>query len=129
MKVLNIDYDYYFYPQGIESLEDFIASLNADYNRFILLSRFETEKCAFPYFIREDVKQVYLNVANIDKIWEDEVTVLDRVEYERRLADVVAQKCKDCVYYEEDLDGDNMKGHREKLTLDGECWSYRKKEE
>lgn len=129
MKVLNIDYDYYVYPQGIESLEAFIASLNADYNRFILLSRFETEKCAFPYFIREDVKQVYLNVANIDKIWEDEVTVLDRVEYERRLAEAVAQKCKDCVYYEEDLDGDNMKGHREKLTLDGECWSYRKKEE
>lgn len=129
MKVLNIDYDYYFYPQGIESLEAFIASLNADYNRFILLSRFETEKCAFPYFIREDVKQVYLNVANIDKIWEDEVTVLDRVEYERRLAEAVAQKCKDCVYYEEELDGDNMKGHREKLTLDGECWSYRKKEE
>lgn len=129
MKVLNIDYDYYVYPQGIESLEAFIASLNADYNRFILLSRFETEKCAFPYFIREDVKQVYLNVANIDKIWEDEVTVLDRVEYERRLAEAVAKKCKDCVYYEEDLDGDNMKGHREKLTLDGECWSYRKKEE
>lgn len=129
MKVLNIDYDYYVYPQGIESLETFIASLNADYNRFILLSRFETEKCAFPYFIREDVKQVYLNVANIDKIWEDEVTVLDRAEYERRLAEAVAQKCKDCVYYEEDLDGDNMKGHREKLTLDGECWSYRKKEE
>ena len=128
MKVLNIDYDYYVYPQGIESLETFIASLNADYNRFILLSRFETEKCAFPYFIREDVKQVYLNVANIDKIWEDEVTVLDRAEYERRLAEAVAQKCKDCVYYEEDLDGDNMKGHREKLTLDGECWSYRKKE-
>lgn len=129
MKVLNIDYDYYVYPQGIESLEAFIASLNADYNRFILLSRFETEKCAFPYFIREDVKQVYLNVANIDKIWEDEVTVLDRAEYERRLAEAVAQKCKDCVYYEEDLDGDNMKGHREKLTLDGECWSYQKKEE
>ena len=129
MKVLNIDYDYYVYPQGIESLETFIASLNADYNRFILLSRFETEKCAFPYFIREDVKQVYLNVANIDKIWEDEVTVLDRAEYERRLAEAVAQKCKDCVYYEEDLDGDNMKGHREKLTLDGECWSYQKKEE
>ena len=40
-----------------------------------------------------------------------------------------ARKCKDCVYYEEDLDGDNMKGHREKLTLDGECWSYQKKEE
>lgn len=129
MKVLNIDYDYYVYPQGIESLETFIASLNADYNRFILLSRFETEKCAFPYFIREDVKQVYLNVANIDKIWEDEVTVLDRAEYERRLAEAVAQKCKDCVYYEEDLDGDNMKGHREKLTLDGECWSYQKKED
>lgn len=129
MKVLNIDYDYYVYPQGIESLETFIASLNADYNRFILLSRFETEKCAFPYFIREDVKQVYLNVANIDKIWEDEVTVLDRAEYERRLAEEVAKKCKDCVYYEEDLDGDNMKGHREKLTLDGECWSYQKKED
>lgn len=31
------------------------------------------------------------------------------------------------IHYEEDEDGDNLKGHREKLTLDGECWGYEKR--
>lgn len=129
MKILEIDYDYYYYPQGIDSMEAFVAYANAHYHSFIKLTRFETENCAFPYFVREDVKTVYANIADMGKITEAEVTVLPRAEYDARLAEAVKKKCLDCVYYEEDLDGDNMKGHRGKLTLDGECWGYERKKE
>lgn len=127
MKILEIDYDYYYYPQGISCIEDFIAYANENYNSFIKLTRFETENCAFPYFISEETKPVYINIASIDIICETEVTVLDRLDYDIRLEQVVKQKCINCVHYEEDNEGDNLKGHREKLSLDGKCWGYEQK--
>ena len=62
MKILEIDYDYYYYPQDISCIEDFIKYANDNYNSFIKLTRFETENCAFPYFIGEETKEVYVNI-------------------------------------------------------------------
>ena len=128
MKILEIDYDYYYYPQDISCIDDFIKYVNGHYNSFVKLTRFETENCTFPYFIREETKEVYVNVATIEKITEAEITVLPRLDYDIRLEQVVKKKCIDCVHYEEDAEGDNLKGHREKISLDGECWGYEKKD-
>ena len=127
MKILEIDYDYYYYPQNISCIDDFIKYANDNYNSFIKLTRFETENCAFPYFIGEETKEVYVNIATMEKITEAKVTVLCRLDYDIRLEQVVKKKCIDCVHYEEDAEGDNLKGHREKISLDGECWGYEKK--
>ncbi len=127
MKILEIDYDYYYYPQDISSVDAFMEYANSHYHSFIKLIRLETEKCAFPYFIEEETKEVYVNIATMEKISEQEVTVLCRLDYDIRLEQVVKKKCIDCVHYEEDLEGDNLKGHREKISLDGECWGYEKK--
>ncbi len=127
MKILEIDYDYYYYPQNISCIDDFIKYANDNYNSFIKLTRFETENCVFPYFIGEETKEVYVNIATMEKITEVEVTVLCRLDYDIRLEQVVKKKCVDCVHYEEDAEGDNLKGHREKISLDGECWGYEKK--
>ena len=128
MKILEIDYDYYYYPQGICSINAFVELVNKNYNSFIKLIRFETENCAFPYFIKEETKEVYVNVATIEKFSEEEVTVLCRHDYNVRLEQIVKKKCIDCAYYEEDLEGDNLKGHRGKITLDGEYYGYEKKD-
>lgn len=128
MKILEIDYDYYYCPKGISNMEEFIAYANEHYNTFIALTRFEVGNCAFPYFISEDTEQVSLNIANISKISEADVTVLSRLDYDIRLEQVVKNKCIDCVHYEENLEGDNLKGHRGKISLDGECWGYEKKQ-
>jgi len=127
MKILEIDYDYYYYPQDISCIEDFIEYANGHYNSFIKLIRFETKNCAFPYLIEEETKEVYINIATMEKITEEDVTVLCRMDYDIRLEQVVKQKCIDCVHYEEDTEGDNLKGHREKLSLDGKCWGFEKK--
>lgn len=127
MKIIEIDYDYYYYPKGISCLDDFIVYANEHYNTFIKLTMFETQNCTFPYLISEDTKEVYVNIANMGKISEEDVTVLCRLDYDIRLEQVVKKKCIDCVHYEEDSEGDNLKGHREKLSLDGKCWGYEKK--
>lgn len=127
MKILEIDYDYYYYPKGCSCLDDFIAYANKNFNSFIKLTRFETQNCKLPYFISEDIKEVYINIAAMEKVTEEDVTVLSRLDYEIRLEQVVKKKCIDCIHYEEDTEGDNLEGHREKLSLDGECWGYEKK--
>lgn len=126
MKILEIDYDYYYYPQDISCIDDFIIYANENYNSFIKLTRLETENCTFPYFIREETKQVFVNIATMQRISEVEATVLCRLDYDIRLEQVVKSKCINCIHYEEDSEGDNLKGHREKISLDGECWSYEK---
>lgn len=128
MKILEIDYDHYYYPKGISCLDDFIVYANEHYNTFIKLTKFETQNCTFPYFISEDTKEVYVNIANMEKISEEDVTVLCRLDYDIRLEQVVKKKCIDCVHYEEDSEGDDFKGHREKISLDGECWGYEMKQ-
>ena len=128
MKILEIDYGYYYYPQNISCMDDFIKHVNSNYNSFIKLTHLETENCVFPYFIMEETKEVYVNVATMKKIMETEITVLPRHDYDIRLEQVVKKKCIDCVHYKEDAEGDNLKGHREKISLDGECWEYEKKD-
>ena len=129
MKILEIDYDFYYYPQGISSIDDFIDYANSNYNSFVKLIQLKTENCAFPYFIKEDTKEIYVNIATIEKISEEEATIFCRLDYDVRLEQVVKNKCIDCVHYEEDSESDNLKGHREKISLDGECWWYEKKED
>jgi hypothetical protein len=126
MKILEIDYDFYYYPQGITCISEFIEYVNRHYNTFIELKQFETDNCVFPYLIREDTTQVYVNVANLNKIQEAEATVLSRSDYEIRLEQAVEKKCIDCVHYEEDSE-DNLNEHRGKISLDGKCSWYQKK--
>ena len=68
------------------------------------------------------------NIAAMEIVKEVEATVLCRSDYDACLERVVKKKCVDCVHYEEDSEGDNQKGHCEKISLDGECWGYEKKD-
>ena len=127
MKLLNIDWNYYEFPDGIKTIEEFIAFVNDNPHKFIELTEFSEKNCVYPYFIREETETVYLNVANIDRISEFDGKVLLRVEYERKLRELVKKKCMDCVYFEGDPD--NLDGHYDCMRLDGHCGRYKKKEE
>ena len=127
MLVLKIDYDYYKLPQTISTIEAFLSYVNEHYHTFIPLIQYQTANCAFPYLIEEETKTVYVNVAGMEQIYAEEATIIStRKEYDDRLKHVVHEKCIHCKHYEEDACGDNLSGHRDKLTLDGECWLYEK---
>lgn len=128
MKILEIDYDYYYYPENIACIKDFVELANTKYNSFMEMTQFETENCIFPYLIKEDTAQVYLNIANVNKIQEVEATVLCRLEYDAKLEQAVKNNCIHCIHYEEDREYDDLEGHRDKLSLDGTCPLYQKKE-
>lgn len=128
MKLLQIDYDYYLYPCEMTCLDDFIAYVNQNYHSFIELTQFSTENCVFPYFINEESTRTYVNVAEIQVIKEVEATLLNRADYDERLRCVIAKKCPDCEHY---IEGDPgyIDDCRDRLSLDGECYMYAKKED
>lgn len=129
MKVLKADYEYYYYPEEIDNFSDLLQYLNDNYNKFIPLVHFLEDNCLAPYFVQEDVTKVYLNVGQINLINEEEVTVLSRKEYDERLKKVIASKCVGCTRYEEDSQGEDLKDHRNNISLDGECSFYEKIEQ
>jgi ribosome maturation factor RimP len=48
--------------------------------------------------------------------------VMLRIEYERRLREVIREKCVHCDHFKGDPD--NLDGHYDTLRLDGYCWRY-----
>ena len=124
MKILKIDHEYYCFPENCPTIAEFIAYANDNYNRFVELTKLDTFNCTCPYFIREDIKTVYLNLGRVDSISEVEGTILCRADYESRLLQVIQEKCVHCRSFEEDAWGANFRGYRESISLDGECWQY-----
>ena len=133
MKKINValidNVQYCKFPKGINNITEFIEFLNENYHSFIELEFLIEEGCVAPFYIEEDLKieKQYWNPSNIRLVKEAEASILLRWEYEEKLKKVVSEKCVDCVHYQEDAEGDNLKGHREKISLDGECWGYEKK--
>ena len=123
MKVLSVDCEYCKYPEGVNSPAEFAAYLEGNFNRFIELKCYSIEHCNFPYLIEEDIITKYLNVSQIDSFYEEDVTVLPREEYDRRLKNLMAVKCADCVHHDEDSFDDV----RDNLSLNGQCWRFEKK--
>ena len=117
------------FPEGINNITEFIEFLNENYHSFVELEFLIEEGCVAPFYIEEDLKieKQYWNPSNIRLVKEAEASILRRWEYEEELKKVISEKCVNCVHYEEDAEGDNLKGHREKISLDGECWGYEKK--
>lgn len=125
MKILEINDDYYYCPDEFSDIESFVSYLNEHFNSFIGLTMLDTQNCVFPYFIKEETKETYLNISAINRIIEVNGTVLCREDYDNRLRDVIKKKCVDCRHYE---DGDELEEHCDKLCLDGNCWGYIKKD-
>lgn len=126
MKVLFLDYSYIMYPEGISSLEQFIGYANKHFNEFVKFTKLSTENCRPPYFIKEDVETVYINLSKMASISEYEVkAILPKEEYKERLKKIVAEKCVHCTSYTEVTDPDeNLSGHWHNISLDGVCYGF-----
>ena len=125
MKLLQLDTNYYRFPEGIKTAEEFAEFANNCGQKFVKMTMYSEEHCMEPYFIEEDKKTVWVNLSQITFIEEINGKVMLRGEYERKLREVVRQRCLDCVYFKGDPD--NLDGHYDRLRLDGHCWGYEKK--
>ncbi len=122
MKVLYISAfsENYLYPNGINSIEEFKDFLENYNDKFLPLRRLFETNCVSPYYILEEIKEVYVSVSLIDEFFEQEVVVLDRNQYEKMLENIKKKLCENCEEKEECL-GSKREEYREKICLDGTC--------
>ncbi len=118
MKVLNIDAEYYLYPVGVENIDDFASLLNKTDDKFILMKKLLQKRCVEPYFISEDIENVYVNISNISEFSDFEAVVMENEAYEKMLENVKAKLCKKCEF------NDDCEDRREELCLNGKCDSF-----
>ena len=122
MKILKIDSEHYAFPEGIKTVEEFVEFVNKSSQKFIEMTMYSDMNCVAPYFIEEDKRVVYVNFGQVTWIEEVDGKVMLRVEYERRLREVIREKCVTCDHFKGDPD--NLDGHYDTLRLDGYCWRY-----
>ena len=122
MKLLKIDSEHYAFPKGIKTVEEFVEFVNNSSQKFIKMTMLSEEHSVAPYFIEEDQKTVYVNPMQVTIIEEINGKVMLRIEYERRLREVIREKCVTCDHFKGDPD--NLDGHYDTLRLDGYCWRY-----
>ncbi len=124
MKVLLInDYDYYEYPKDIKSLEEFVTYANTHMGRLVPMVQLRENLCCHPFYIQEEKRVCYMNPSRIETVTEEEVTVLTKKEYTRRLQMLMNTICVNCIYYEDELEND-AEEIRGKMCLNGKCWEY-----
>ncbi len=120
--------NYIKYPNGINTIEEFVEFINNRFNSFVKLEVFSEENCVAPYFIEDKIGVEYFNTTLIRRITEEEIHILTENEYAERLEKVIAEKCIHCVNYSENACKEDMESHREHINLDGECYGFEKKE-
>lgn len=120
MRAISIGGDAYLYPEGIYSMEDFVAFANLSGGKFVPMRCLFTDNCVPPVYVREDIGTCYVNFSAVSVMEEVDVTVLSRAEYDARLYEVVQRCCAGCVDFEED-DDDPLEGRRHLMGLDGYC--------
>lgn len=124
MKCVRLLGVYCEFPEGVSDINSFADYMNEHFHSYVKLTSFSEANCVPPYFIEEEKETAYINASTIGGFVEKEIVVLPREEYEKRLRKVVAQKCVHCKHYTENLLGDNLQGHRDEISLDGECASF-----
>jgi hypothetical protein len=112
------------YPEDISNIDDYIDYVNENFYRFMPMNELSLDNCVYPYFVEDDIKVRYINLSLVKSIFEDDVELLSRYEYDERLKDLQEEICVNCKHYYENPDGDNLEGHRDEMRLDGFCPNF-----
>ena len=115
------------FPQGINTVSEFITYLNTHYPSFLELEFYIEQNCVAPYFISDATEIQYINTEHIRLVKEEEIFILSQKEYDEKLKKVISEKCIHCAHYNEDICEQDFTSHSEHINLDGDCYAFEKK--
>ena len=124
MRVLYIDGDYYYYPNGISDLDTLSDFLNKNYSSFIKLTRLDSDHTVPPFFIDEFKSQVILNVSSCSTVEEVTVTIMSRDDYSTSLKNAVDEVCMACDSFNPEKRTCDCGEIQENMCLNGKCDAF-----
>lgn len=70
------DMDCLMFPEGVTSLDEFVKKNISKDNMFIKMRILSDDAGTEPFFLKEDIKDIYVNFNNVSTLYEDEVFFL-----------------------------------------------------
>lgn len=119
------DCDKYLYPEGINTLEEFIEyAENAD-SIFLEIRKLDEDFSFDPYYIAGKEKQMFINIANVESVQETSVEILTQEEYDARIMPIIDELCTECMFDgDPDMGCDSVENKRDKIDIDSRsCWA------
>ena len=99
MKVLFIDGEYFYYPNGVNNFEEFGDFLQENYSSFVKFTKLYEDRTVPPFFIDEYSKEAYVNIQRINTVEEVEVSVMTKEDYKTSLNNAIDEVCSGCDNY------------------------------
>lgn len=121
MKVLYIDCEYYYYPNGVDTFESLGEYINNHYNEFVLMTKLSDENTVPPYFIDEYKNQVYVNLSECSTIEEVEATVMTKSDYSTSLNNAIDEVCYACDSFDSSNRTCECGDFKNNICLNGNC--------
>ena len=123
--------EFYLYPEGISSLDEFVEKVVIPNEGFVKMQYLNDDAGTAPFFIRDDIKSVYVNFNNITTIEDEEVMLMSDAEFEDQLAPFTDEICAGCVFNGNPETGcDRILTKRDKINiLEETCLLYASEDE
>lgn len=113
VKAFFYEYKYYLYPDGC----DLSQLKRMDHVR---VQRLTEEFCMAPNFVEESIVEEDLAIENPERLFDVDVNLYTREEYDALLKKQVERVCKGCVSF--GGDSSDLTGHHREMGLDGVCY-------
>lgn len=109
------DFKYYLLPEDtcIDDLADGVV---------IRAKRLREEGCLAPDFVRENVGEETLEIADKNLVFPVEVNIYTQKEYDEILVAQIKRVCHGCSRYADDGNFGQLDGHHREISLDGVCY-------
>lgn len=126
IKAFFYDYKYYLFPEDCQTLAE-LKDRSSVYTK-----RLKEEFCMAPDFVYESVVEEKVEIESPNRLFETDVNLYSREEYDEILAKQVRLRCPNCERYvpEEDENGKlSLDGHHREMSLSGACYEREDEEE
>lgn len=125
------DMDCLMFPEGVTSLDEFVKKNISKDNMFMKMRILSDDAGTEPFFLKEDIKDIYVNFNNVSTLYEDEVFLLTVQEFEENLRPFTDEICDGCLLNGNPETGcDRVINKRDKINIiEGECFLYQEEDD
>lgn len=127
LKVIKTDdFNSLLFPAGINSLDEFVEKVLTVSDGFIKMQMLSDDAGTEPFYLKEDIKDIYVNFNNVSTLTEEEAIILSVNEFEQNLKPFVDEICQGCMLEGNPETGcDKIINKRDKIDIiEGECFLY-----